>query len=192
VHRPLLAALLIAASLWGCKRKSSALLADAAPPPSFADRKVTDASVELDEQWKRSMQGDPNELASLADREGAIGLLVGVEQGGDVGVVALHALPHADDAELALQRLGEIALQTDGATQHDVVEVIEQIAARPARQTEVLDAPGARACADALLEISRKSSNKKDTRALAVSALRQMTERLVVDPKQIPTELDDP
>lgn len=144
----------------------------------------------IDELWNRAMGGDPLELARLADREGAAGLMDGVEQGGDVGRASLLALPYAGDAELAFRRLGEIALQTDGAMQHEVVDVIGQIAARPATQTEVLDADGARACGGALLELARSSRFRKDTRAKAVSALRRMAERLVVDPKQIPTELD--
>jgi len=136
------------------------------------------------------MAGDPIDLASLADREGASGLLAGVEQGGEAGVTALHALPHADDAELALRRLGEIALQVDGKTQRDVVDAIHGIASRPVRQAEVIDATGARACADALLDIARRSGVPKETRAVAVSALRSLAERMVVDPARIPTDLD--
>jgi hypothetical protein len=182
---------ILAVALCGCKKKSSALLADAAPPPSFADRKSADASIEIDETWKRAMLGDPIDLGSLADREGASGLLDGVEQGGEVGIAALHALPFADDAELAFRRLGEIALQTEAEVQLDVVNVIEQIAARPLTQTEVLDAPGARTCADAMLEIARKASIRRETRARAISALRLMADRLVVDPNQIPADLDE-
>jgi hypothetical protein len=182
--------LLATLGLSGCKRKSAALAPDAAPPPSFA-RKTVDASVEVDELWRRAMRADPVDLAALADREGAAGLMDGVEQGGEVGVAALHALPHADDAELALRRLGEIALQTDGATQLDVVDVVELIAARPIRQAEVLDADGARECSKALLEIARKSGAGPQTRAKAISALRHMVDWLVVDPKQIPTDLDE-
>lgn len=183
--------LLVAVAVFGCKKKSSVLLADAAPPPSFADKKPVDAGIEIDEVWKRAMLGDPAELGALADREGAVGLLAAVEQGGDVGTAALHALPFADDAELAFRRLGEIALQTEGPVQQDVVDVIERIAARPLTQTEVLDAPGARACADALLEIARKTSVKKEIRSRAISALRHMTDRMAVDPNQIPTDLDE-
>jgi len=184
-------AVLIAVALGGCKKKPSALLVDAAPPPSFADKKLADAGIEIDELWKRAVQGDPIDLGALADREGAAGLLAGVEQGGDLGVAALHALPYADDASVALRRLGEIALQTDGAVQKDVVDVVERIAARPPTQTEVLDATGARACADALLEISRKSGISKETRSRAISALRLLADQLVVDPSQIPTDLDE-
>ena len=180
----------LSAALGACKSKPSPLLADAAPPPSFADRKDKGASLEIDETWRAAMDGDPVDLARLADREGAIGLLEVMEQGGEPARTALHALPEADDAELALRRLGEIALQTDEPVRQDVVDVIERIAARPLTQTEVLDATGARACADAMLELARNPKVKKDTRAKAISALRRMVDRLVVDPKQIPTELD--
>lgn len=136
------------------------------------------------------MAGDPIDLASLADREGASGLLAGVEQGGEVGLTALHALPYADDSELALRRLGEIALQVDGKTQLDVVGAVHGIASRPVTQTEVLDASGARACADALQDLARRGGTPKETRAIAVSALRSLAERMVVDPARIPTDLD--
>lgn len=136
------------------------------------------------------MAGDPLDLASLADREGASGLLAGVEQGGEVGLTSLRALAHADDSELALRRLGEIALQLAGDTQRDVVRAILGIVSRPVRQTEVLDASGAQACADALLELTRRGGVPKDTRALAVSALRSLAERMVVDPARIPTDFD--
>lgn len=117
-------------------------------------------------------------------------MLAGVEQGGEVGLTALHALPYADDSELALRRLGEIALQVDGKTQLDVVGAVHGIASRPVTQTEVLDASGARACADALQDLARRGGTPKETRAIAVSALRSLAERMVVDPARIPTDLD--
>jgi len=175
----------------GCGRsRPTPILVDAAPPPSFGAQRPADASVEVDDLWKRAMAGDPMDVASLADREGAVGLLAGVEAGGDLGLAALRAMPHANDAELSLRRLAEIALQLDGAPQREVVEVIESIALRPARQTEVLDAQGARACADGLVELTKRGSVPKETRARAVNALRALSERLVVDPARIPAEFD--
>lgn len=89
-----------------------------------------------------------------------------------------------------MQRLGEIALQTDGDRQLDVVDAIEQIALKPAPLTDPIDPPGVRACADALLEIARKGSVRGETRAVAVSTLRLLAERFAVDPAAIPADLD--
>jgi hypothetical protein len=174
-----------------CKKRSAALAADAAGPPSFTRPAAVDAAFEIDALWSRASGADPIDLATLADREGARGLLAGVEAGGEPGVTALHALPYADDAELGLRRLAEIGLQTDGDTQRDVVDTVLRIAIRPAPD-EPLDPEGVRSCGAALLDIARRGSVDRDTRALAVSALRLLAERQAVDPAQIPTDLDAP
>jgi hypothetical protein len=185
--------LLVVVALVGCRKKAPALLVDAAPPPAFARAAGTDAGIQIDELWRQALAGDPLDLAALADREGALNLMTGVDQGGEIGLAALHAVPFADDAELAMRRLGEIALQTEGDTQRDVLDAIVRIAARPASTRDALDAPGVRACADALLVIAgKRGSARRDNRALAVSALRSLAERLGADAGAIPTDLDSP
>jgi hypothetical protein len=148
--------------------------------------------VEIDALWQRAMEhGDALDLGVLADREGAAGLLQGVEQGGQVGRTALLALPYALDAETALQRLGEIALQTDDGAQREVIETIQDVVQRMPYTREPLDAPGVRACGEALVEIA-KGRGVKANRALAVSVARLLVDRMAIDPASIPTEFDSP
>jgi hypothetical protein len=107
-----------------------------------------------------------------------------------VGLAALAALPFADDAEAAYQRLGEIVRQVDPATAGPVVRAILDMASRPRRQTEPLDPPGVRSCADALLALAQRNSAPKGVRATAISALRLLAERGAVVVPAIPTDLD--
>jgi len=129
-------------------------------------------------------------LARLADREGAGGLLEGLEEGGPLGLVALDALPFADDADAAYQRLGEIVRQIDPTEGGPVVRAIAGIAGKGRRQTEPLDPPGLRSCAQALLGVAQKRSLAPGVRAQAISALRLLSEKGGVEPGVIPTDLD--
>jgi hypothetical protein len=143
-----------------------------------------------DDLWHRAISQDPMDLARLADREGAGGLLEGLEEGGPLGLVALEALPFADDADAAYQRLGEIVGQIDPGESGPVVHAIAGIAGRGRRQTEPLDPPGLRSCAQALLGLARTRSLANGVRAKAISALRLLSEKGAVEPGAIPTDLD--
>jgi hypothetical protein len=116
--------------------------------------------------------------------------LEGLEEGGPIGLVALAALPLADDADAAYQRLGEIVQQLDPAATGPVVQAIVDMAARPRQQTEPLDPPGLRACAEALLTLAERKSLPPSVRAPAISALRLLVERGAVSAAAIPTDLD--
>jgi hypothetical protein len=165
-------------------------LADAAPPPSLSTQPPKESERAKDELWRRGLEGDPLDLARLADREGAGGLLEGLEEGGPIGLTALAALPWADDAEAAYQRLGEIVRQLDPTATGPVVQAIVDMAARPRRQTEPLDPPGLRSCAEALLALAERKSLAKSVRAPAISALRLLAERGAASAAAIPTDLD--
>src|SRR5688572_5207527 len=64
---------------------------DAAPPPSLFAQPATESERTKDELWRRALERDPIDLARLADREGAGGLLEGLEEGGPIGLAALAA-----------------------------------------------------------------------------------------------------
>jgi hypothetical protein len=165
-------------------------MGDAAPPPSLSAEPAKESELAKDELWHRALEGDPIDLARLADREGAGGLLEGLEEGGPIGLIALAALPFADDADTAYQRLGEIVRQLDPAATGPVVQAIYDMAARPRRQTEPLDPPGMRACAEALMTLAERKSLTKNLRVPAISALRLLAERGAVAPAAIPSDLD--
>lgn len=78
----------------------------------------------------------------LAGREGASGLLEGLETGRSIGLTALGALPYATDAELALGRLCEIVEQEPSDPPRVVLKAVHGIVARPPTQTEELDNTG--------------------------------------------------
>jgi hypothetical protein len=178
------------AGLSSCHESKSPPL-DAAPPPSLnAKPPAKESERAKDAMWMRAQDGDPIELARLADSEGAGGLLLGLEDGGPIGLTALAALPFADDAELAYQRLGEILRQIDPVESSSIVGAVYGIALRPRRQVEPEDPPGSRFCAEALLEIAQRTSLAASLRAPAISALRLLADRGAIDAKAIPTDLD--
>jgi hypothetical protein len=151
---------------------------------------IQDSGRVEDDLWRRALDGDPIDLARLADREGAGGLLEGLEEGGPIGLAALAALPYADDAETAYQRLGEIVRQLDPAATSPVVQAIVDMAAKPRRQREPLDPAGMRSCAEALLTVAERKNLAKTVRAPVISALRLLAERGAVNAATIPTDLD--
>lgn len=166
-------------ALSACKKTDPAL-AGAAPPPSL-DHSVKPGSARAENgDWQRASQGDPLELARLADREGAAGLLDGLEEGGVVGLTALLALPYADDAEIAYRRLGEILRQLEGEKAEPVLDAALGIASRPRTQTEPLDPEGTRYGIEALMSVAQ-SKAPEATRAKAVSALRLLADRDLVE-----------
>lgn len=178
-----------ALALSGC-RKSDAALAGLAPPPVLDHSVKPDSVRAQDELFVLASQRDPFDLARLADREGASGLLEALEEGGVVGLTALSALAHADDAEIAFRRLGELLRLLDSEKTAPVVEAALAIAQKPPRQAEVIDGAAAKYCADALLDLAKKKSAPAPIRADAISALRRLKERGLVDPTEIPTDLD--
>ena len=183
-----LALLLLSGVLASCRGKPE--VGDAAPPPALGAQPAKESELAKDELWRRAEDGDPVDLARLADREGAAGLLEGLEEGGPIGLAALAALPFAHDADAAYQRLGEIVRQLDPAAVLPVVETIVGMAARPRRQAEALDPPGLRSCAEALLGLAERKSVAKNVRAPAISALRLLAERGAISASAIPTDLD--
>jgi hypothetical protein len=163
---------------------------DAAPPPSLSAEPAAESERAKEELWRRALDGDAIDLARLADREGAGGLLEGLEEGGAIGLAALAALPWAADADAAYQRLGEIVRQLDPAQTGPVLQAIVGMAARPRRQTEPLDPAGLRSCAEALVTLAERKSLPKTVRAPAISALRLLAERGATSTAVIPTDLD--
>ncbi len=175
-----------------CKKENRPGLA---PPPAniVPDAKPKEGSVvTVKESWQRAMNApdDPIELVRLAGAEGATGLMAGLEEGGASSVVALAALPYAEDAELAMGRLAEIALQADEKTAPLVIATIAGIAQRPLRSTELLDPLGAHAAFDAMVVVAKNGKLPAEIRAQAVSAGRLIAARRPYDARLLPTDFD--
>lgn len=145
-----------------------------------------------DPRWQRALAGDPLDVQALAEAEGATGLLEGLEDGGELFRAACEALPLAGDGELALGRLGEVALLEDPALSEAAVVAIHRIAAGPPSRGELLDADGVAGAAAAVLALASRTTLPRERRARAISAARAFAERGVLDPDRIPADLDPP
>lgn len=145
-----------------------------------------------DLRWQRALAGDPLDLQALAEAEGATGLLEGLEDGGDLFRTACEALPLAPDAEVALGRLGEVALLPDGALSDAAVAAIHRIAAGPPSRGEPLDPDGVARAAAAVLALASRETLPRERRARAISAARAFAARGALDAGKIPADLDPP
>jgi hypothetical protein len=143
-----------------------------------------------DPRWQRALAGDPLDLRALAQAEGATGLLEGVEDGGELFRAACEAIPLADDAEIALGRLGEIALLDDEALSAAAVVAIRRVAGSRPSRGEALDPDGVAYAARAVLSLSARTGLARERRARAISAARAFAERGVLDVASIPSDLD--
>jgi hypothetical protein len=110
------------------------------------------------------------DLARLAEREGAAGLLEGLELGGTLALTALAALPHADDGELALRRMCELLPAVPAAELEPLLRAVHGVVARPPRQAEKLDPEGYVACGAALDRLVQAGGLSPAMRDLALSA----------------------
>ncbi|MFO0589473.1 MAG: thiamine biosynthesis protein [Polyangiaceae bacterium] len=140
--------------------------------------------------WQQALAGDPLSVRALAHAAGATGLLEGVEDGGALFDVACEALPFADDADIALGRLAEIALLDDAALSSKAVVAIHRIAAKGPARGESLDPDGVTAAARAVMALASNATLPPDRRARAISAARAFAERGALDPATIPADLD--
>ncbi|WP_437747673.1 thiamine biosynthesis protein [Sorangium sp. So ce302] len=178
----------------GCRREQgsaprpAASPASAAASPSLAPRPPSPRLT--DPRWRLAAGDDPLDCARLAEAEGGSGLLAALDDGGDIALTALRALPYADDADLALGPLAERARAASGPSLPPLLEALLGIAGRPPRPREPLDPDGARGAAAALVELAGRRDLPSDQRALAISAARALAERGLVDPLRIPADLD--
>ena len=160
-----------------------------APRPPRLNPRLTDP------RWllaSSSAGDDPLEKARLAVSVGAAELLDGIADGGDTAATALAALPYADDADIALGRLAELA-RGDAASRRRVLLAILAIAGQPRRAREPLDPEGVSRCGELLLEMAADPALARDERSLAISAARALADKGALDParaKKIPSDLD--
>ncbi len=120
---------------------------------------------------------------------GAASLVAGLDDEDAIAETALAALPYADDAEIALGRLGDLAGH-DPRRRRRVLGAILGVAGQPPRQREALDAEGARRCAQAMIALAADETLPREERVLAVSAARALAEHGYVDRARIPSALD--
>lgn len=125
--------------------------------------------------WQRAAGAEASEidLVRLANREGAAGLLEGLNVGRTLGLTALAALPHAADAELALDRLCELLKgEGDPSTAPNValLRSLHGIVARPPAPREALASRGYAGCLPVVERLAKSPNLDPERHDLASSA----------------------
>jgi hypothetical protein len=166
------------------------------PAPPLASASAAASAVVVresprasDPRWLSARDKDPLAKARLAVDVGAAELLAGVDDGGETADTALAALPFAEDAQIALGKLGEVA-RADAGRRRRVLAVILDVAGKPPLQREPRDPEGARRCGETLLALAADGAVSREDRVLAVSAARALAEHGYVDRTRIPADLD--
>jgi hypothetical protein len=146
-------------------------------------------SPDVDALWNRAKEGEPDDLARLANREGASGLVeVGTSEPSRKRI-AIAALAYAD----GLSALPWLADAADGSEEDDAraaVESIDAMAARPRRAIDPEDGAELRMGCDRLLAIAKNTTKKRPLRVGAVRALRMWSDRGCAKAADLPTDLD--
>ena len=154
----------------GCRHHPSSTAPATSAGTSFADQPAP-VFVE-DALWKRARSLDPIDLAKLADREGALGLVAGVGAGGPARKVALAALPLASDADSGIGPLCAMLPKEPAAERMHLLDGLLVLLEAPA-PGEALDAEGQRNCRAIVARLEAKSASPAE----AVRLLR-VQERL--------------
>jgi hypothetical protein len=141
-----------------------------------------------DPRWLEARSADPLEKQRLAVAVGAAELVAALDDGGETADTALAALPYAEDGEIALARLADLARE-DATRRRRVLKAILGVAGHPGGPTEPLDLEGARRCGEAMIAVAKDASIPRDERALALSAARALAERGYVARGKIPGDL---
>jgi hypothetical protein len=180
----------------GCGRESSnapsavAMASDGAVrTPLVRSPDAAARAPDVEDLWVRAKEGEPDDLARLANREGASGL---VEEGSRDPVkkkAAIAALAYADGLS-GLPWLAEAADAEDEATARAAVESIVAMAARTRRAVDPEDGAELRTGCDRLLSIAKNPSKKRPVRVGAVRALRMWTDRGCAKTADLPTDVD--
>jgi hypothetical protein len=122
--------------------------------------------------WERARDGDEEDLATLALREGALGL-VDFGNDSDFALVAVRAMALADGwAQLPF--LVATAEADTGPVSHLALESILALASRPRRPADVEDIDELREGCERLAKLANTPRRARDERVSAVSALRMM------------------
>jgi hypothetical protein len=127
-----------------------------------------------DPWWQRARDHDPIFIAQLADHEGAAGLLEGVVLGGPIGALALAALPHAPDAEVALGPVCELTERTHGPALTLVLGALLAIAERVPADVERVGAEAITQCETTLASLVTSRHAQAPQRDLADAARVQL------------------
>jgi hypothetical protein len=144
--------------------------------------------------WVRAAQdgGDGDDLARLADREGASGLAARGETDPAMRAVAVRAMGFAPEPGMfeGLPLLAEVAAGKDDGEASAALDSAIDLAARPRAALDPDDAIELRKGGDALLVLATDPKAPRARRVKAIRALRMLADRGGLDAGAIPTDLD--
>jgi hypothetical protein len=198
---PLAVALLVA-----CGRGASptAPLPDGAKPPDAATVHAPDSGGgdPLSRLWTQAAGGEAGDLARLADREGASGLVERAQAEPSLLMTAVRAMAFAPEpgAFVGLPLLADVARGPDEAAAEAAIESAIDLAARPRRAIDPEDAAELKTGCDTLLALATDATGAsglhlapaalRARRVGAIRALRMLADRGCVAAAAIPTDLD--
>ncbi|MEO8875717.1 MAG: hypothetical protein ABI461_09030, partial [Polyangiaceae bacterium] len=132
--------------------------------------------------------GEADDLARLADREGAAAL---AEAGTDPAkrLTAIRASAFAEGFA-GLPFLAQAADGADVEQAKAAVDAIDAIAGRPRRATDPEDAVEFRAGCTQLLITAKNAAKSRSVRVGIIRALRMWADRACAKPEEIPIDLD--
>jgi hypothetical protein len=167
-----------------------------AKPPTATSSASSHASAEATPRtfgasWDRAASsGDEADLARLALDEGAAGLVEALSDPVH-GAVAMRALPHAPDRDVAIAPLAA-KVHAGAADAEGAADALVALLAFPSRDRERLDPDGEKLAARELLVVAKDEARAASLRAKAVTALRRLAERGVVARAEIPPAPGEP
>jgi hypothetical protein len=171
----------------GCPRHGSAGPGEAGGDAAIeAAGEPRDPRVE--ELWTRAKEGEADDLARLADREGVLGL---EERGRESAyrLTALRAMGYTASLE-GLPWLGEVATEGSDGEALAALESAAQVAGEPRRAVDPEDALEVRQGCDALLALAVDPKRPPPRRVGAIRAIRMLADRGCSKPGDLPADLD--
>lgn len=171
---------------------------DGAPAGAPSSAASASAAQQLDESarpyvfgpwWERAAaSGDALDLAELAQREGAVGLVHGLDDP-KYAQVACAALPSTGDAMLALQPLAaQLKQGNDEQAARSGQTILDILSSQTVQYGERLDPEGELAAVADLQSVAA-DPNTGARRQLAIGALARLCEeRRLCDPASVPAD----
>jgi hypothetical protein len=143
--------------------------------------------------WVRAQDGgEGDDLARLADREGASGLAARGATDPAMRAVALRAMAFAPEPGMfeGLPLLAEAAAGKSDDDANAALDSAIDLAARPRLALDAEDREELKRGCEALLALASDAKAARPRRVKAIRALRMLADRGAFDPKAIPGDLD--
>lgn len=136
------------------------------------------STEQLDAQWARAKEGEADELARLARKEGALGLVERGSANAEWRETAIRALAYAD-GWAGLPWLADVGAAADEKEAALALESASALAARPRRAIDPEDALELRAGCDKLSALAAPDAKPQKSKAITQSAVRTL--RMLAD-----------